>query len=76
VKFTFLCFGIKASLAEMLGYFFNIPVVFKHVTQVDEYTIQIDYNTDIQEIRENIVHELLKSYSNIGKTKEYYKSLE
>ena len=48
VEFIFLCFGIKTSLEEMLEYFFNIPVMFRHVIQVDEYIIQIDYNTDIQ----------------------------
>jgi len=31
VKFTFLCFGIKASLTEMLKYFLNMPVIFEHV---------------------------------------------
>jgi len=39
VEFTFLCFGIKASLAEMLEYFFHMPVILRHVIQVDEYII-------------------------------------
>ena len=73
MKFTFLYFGIKASLAEMLKYFFNILVMFGHVIQVDEYIIKIDHNTDIQKIRKNIIHELLKDYRSISKTKEYYR---
>ena len=68
-----LCFGIKASLAEMLEYFFYMPVMLRHVIQVDEYIIQIDNDTDIQKVRENIVHELLKGHGSIGKTKEHYK---
>jgi len=31
VEFTFLCFGIKTSLAEMLEYFFYMPVILGHV---------------------------------------------
>jgi len=73
VKFTFLCFGIKASLVEMLEYFFNMPMMFGHVIQIDEYIIQIDHDTDIQKIRENVVHESLKGYRSIGKTERHYR---
>jgi len=34
--------------------------MFGHVIQVDEYIIQIDHNTDIQKIGENVVHESLE----------------
>jgi len=73
VEFTFLCFGIKTSLAEILEHFFYMPVMFGHVIQVDEYIIQTDYDTDIQKIRENVIHELLKGHRSIGKTKEHYR---
>jgi len=46
-------------------------VIFAHV-----YIIQIDHNTDVQEIRENIVHKLLKYYRSIDKAKGHYKPLE
>ena len=39
MKFAFLYFGIKISLAEMLEYFFNMLVMFGHVIQIDEYII-------------------------------------
>ena len=58
---------------EMLEYFFYMLVMFEHVIRVDEYIIQIDYDTDIQKVRENVVHELLESCRSIGKTKEYYR---
>ena len=48
-------------------------MIFGHVIQVDEYIIQIDHNTDIQEIRENIVHKSLKGYRSIGETEGHYK---
>jgi len=73
VKFAFLCFGIKTSLVKILEYFFYMPVMFGHVIQVDEYIIQIDHDTDIQKIRENTIHELLKNHGSISKTKEYYR---
>jgi len=47
--------------------------MFGHVIQVDEYIIQIDHDTNIQEIRENVIHELLKDCGSIGKTERYYR---
>jgi len=76
MKFTFLYFGIKTSLAEMLEYFFYMLVIFRHVIQVDEYIIQIDYDTDIQKVRENVIHEFLEDHRSIGKTKKHYRSLK
>ena len=57
----------------MLEYFFHMSVMFRHVIQVDEYIIQIDNDTDIQKIRENIVYELLEGYRSIGKTEGHYR---
>ena len=56
----------------MLEYFFNIPVMFRHVIRINEYIIQIDYDTNIQEVRENVIYELLKSYGSISKTERHY----
>jgi len=50
-----------------------MPVMLGHVIRVDEYIIQIDYNTDIQKIAENVIHELLEGCGSIGKTKRYYR---
>ena len=73
VEFVFLCFGIKTSLAEMLEYFFYMPVMFRHVIQVDEYIIQINHDTDIQKVGENVIHESLEGCRSIGKTKGHYR---
>jgi len=51
VEFIFLYFGIKVSFAEILEYFLNMPVMFGHVIQVDEYIIQIDHDTEVQKVR-------------------------
>jgi len=63
----------KTSLVETFEYFFHMPVMLRHVIRVDEYIIQIDHDTDIQKIRENVIHELLESYGSIGKTKGHYR---
>ena len=73
VKFAFFSFSIKASLAKMLEYFLNMLVMFRHVIWVDEYIIQIDHNTNIQRVRENVIYELLKGYESIGKTERYHR---
>ena len=72
-NFAFLCFGIKASLVETLEYFFYMPVMLGHVIRVDEYIIQIDHNTDIQKVRENVVHKLLEGCGSIDKAKGHYR---
>jgi len=76
IKFIFFCFSLKTSLVEMLEYFFNMLMVFGHIVWVDKYIIQIDYDTDIQKIKEDVIHESLKSYRSISKTKEYYRPLK
>ena len=58
---------------EMLEYFFYMLVILRYVIQVDEYIIQIDHNTDIQNIRENVIHESLEGHRSIGKTEEHYR---
>ena len=35
-------------------------VMFRYIIRVDEYIIQLDHDTDIQKIRENVIHKLLK----------------
>jgi len=73
VEFAFLCFSIKTSLVKMFEYFFHMLVMFRHVIQVDEYIIQIDHDTDIQKVRENVVHESLKGHGSIGKAEGHYR---
>jgi len=73
MKFAFLCFGIKTSLVETLEYFFHMLVVLGHVIRVDKYIIQIDHDTDIQNVGENVVHESLEGRGSIGKTEGHYR---
>ena len=60
----------------MLEYFFYMLVMFGHVIWVDKYIIQIDHDTDIQKIGENIIYESLKGCGSISKTKRHYRLLK
>jgi len=53
-----------------------MPVMFGYIIQVDEYITQINHNTDVQKVRENVIHELLKGYKSIDKTKEHNRPLK
>ena len=57
----------------MLEYFFYMPVMLRHVIWVDKYIIQIDHDTDIEKVRENVIHESLEDHRSIGKTEGYYR---
>jgi len=57
----------------MFEYFFYMLVMLGHVIRVDEYIIQIDHDTDIQKVRENVVHKLLEGCRSIGKTGRHYR---
>lgn len=61
---------------EIFEHFLDIPVMFGHVIGVDKYIIQIYYNTNIQKIRKEVVHESLKGHRSISQIKEYYKSFK
>jgi len=69
MKLTLLCFGIETSFVKAFEYFFDILVICRHVVRVDKCIIKIDHNTDIQKIREYIVHKLLEGCRDISKTR-------
>ena len=52
-----------------MTYFLDMLGMYRHVIEIYEYIIQIDYDIDIQNIKKKIIHKLLKSYESIGKTK-------
>ena len=54
---------------KFFEHFFDMLSVHRHVIRVDEYIIKVDYNTNIQNVREYIVHELPEDCGSIGKTK-------
>jgi len=49
----------------MFEYFLNMLAMFRYVIWVDKYIIQIDHDTDVQKVREEVIHELLKDCESI-----------
>ncbi len=47
--------------------------MFGYIIWVDEYIIQIDHDTDIQKIGENVIHESLEGRGSIDKTERHYR---
>ena len=47
-----------------------------YVTRIDQNIIEIDYYTNIEKVRKNVVHEVLKDNRSIDKTKRYNRSFE
>ena len=68
---TFVGMGVKSMLSELLEYLSDMfPVVVK-IIGVDQNVIQINKNTYIQEIGENIIHKMLKSSRGVGKSERH-----
>jgi len=51
-------------------------VMFGHIIRVYEYIIQIDHDTDIQKVGENVIYKLLEGCRSIYKIEGHYKPLK
>ena len=69
IKLTLFYFSIITSFVEVFKYFFDMLLIHEYVVRVNEYIIKINHDINIQKIREYIVYELLKYYSDISKIK-------
>jgi hypothetical protein len=56
-------------------FFYMLPVRGK-VVREDQNVVQIDNDTIIKEILENVVHDMLESSQGIGKSEGHYQPLE
>ena len=72
VELTLFSFGIEAMLAEMVKNLVDMFAMFSRVARVDKDIIKIDYNTYIEEVLEDVVHEMLESSRGISKTKGHH----
>ena len=68
---TLIGTGIKSMLSESSEYLSDMfPVVVK-IIRVDQDVIQINENAYIQEVREDVIHETLKSGGGVGKSERH-----
>ena len=65
-ELAFLDLGIKIVGAEAAQYLSYMVVVIGRVIGVDEDVVQVDHDADIQEILEDVIHELLEGGRCIG----------
>ena len=66
---TLVGMGVKSVLSESSEHLLDMfPVVVK-IIRVDQNVVQINENAYIQEIRENVIHKMLKSGGGVGKSK-------
>ena len=61
VALAFVCTGKKSISVESLVHFPDMGFVLGNVVGVDEDVVQIDDDYDVDHIREDVVHESLKS---------------
>lgn len=50
--------------------------MISHITRIDQNIIEIDYHTNIEKVRKNVVHKVLEDNRSISKTKRHNKSFE
>ena len=62
--------------AELLEYFLNMSFVLRNVVRIDEDVIQVDYDYDVNNIHEDVVHKSLKNCWCISKPFSHYQPLK
>jgi hypothetical protein len=72
VEFAFPGVGIQAMLPESVEDFFDMLFVLGHIIRVDQDVIKVDNDTDVEEVAEDVVHEVLEGHRGIGKSKGHY----
>jgi hypothetical protein len=71
MEIAFVSSGIETIFSETSEYFLDTFTMEFQIVRVDEDIIQVDNNTDIEHVREDIVHKSLKSGWSIGKSKRH-----
>ena len=76
MKFAFICTGEKAVSAKSPQHFLDMAFMLCEVVRIDQDVVQIDNDIDVYHIRENVVHESLKSCGSVSKAFWHYQPLE
>jgi hypothetical protein len=71
VEFAFLSFHIKLVFAESVENFFDVfPMFFRHVG-IEADVINVDKDTNVEEVGKDVVHETLKGCGSIRQTERH-----
>ena len=71
MEIAFVSSGIETIFSETSEYLPDMFAMEFWIVGVDEDIIQVDNNTDIEHVREDIVHKSLKSGQSIGESKRH-----
>ena len=72
VKLAFSGVCVEAMFPEPAEDFFDVLFVLRHVVGVDEDVVEVDDDTDIEEVAEDVVHETLKGRGCVGKSEGHH----
>ena len=67
-KTTFIWMGIQTIFKEMAEDLTDMFLMIRRVIGINEDVVQVDDHTNIQEITEDVVHEMLENCRSIGKS--------
>jgi hypothetical protein len=71
MEIAFVSSGIETIFSKTPEYLPDMFVMEFRIVGVDEDIIQVDNNTDIEHVREDIVHKSLKSGRSIGASERH-----
>ena len=73
---TLIGMGVEMMLSEALENFSDMASVFFLGVRVDEYVIEVHQYTNIKQVTEDVIHEVLESSGCIGESKRHYTPFE
>ena len=68
--------SIQMVLLESLEYISDMPLVFVEVVSVYEDVVQVNEDQNVEEIREDVIHEALKCCWRVGESEGYHTPLK
>ena len=69
---TLISAGIEMMLSEASENFSDMASVFFLRVGVDEYVVKVHQYTNIEQVAEDVIHEVLESGRCIGESKRHY----
>ena len=73
---TLIGAGIEMMLSEASENFSDMALVFFFRVRVDEYVVEVHQYTNIEQVAEDIIHEVLESGGCVGESKRHYAPFE
>ena len=69
---TLIGTGVEVMLLEASENFSDMALVFFLGVRVDEYVVEVHQYTNIEQVAEDVIHEVLESSVCVGESKRHY----